>query len=548
MRFGHILASLPAAAPQARISDVHIVPDAVFDDLVNEDYDRRAVGRPRRSELPLIHGLEVPTGRPGVYLREIVSQGNESGAIEIRLRTLIHELLHRLGGFPLSDVLATTLRERLTAAGRPDSESDLRQLREGYRRLDEGVTQYLALGARDGIVDRASVDANREWGTETNLVLDLTHSIPGVTANLLANAYFRGDLSMLTGPIDRFLGSGATNHLLMALGSHQDDVIRDLLAGRRQLRGSAQGLIDEVAVDQPSTPGSDLDRQRAHHPESLSYADWIASFRFLVRFAPQDQTPGREGVPVPTPVDRRMDVLGERAPRGPQRHPPQESVDAPQNEAPPRIDERPGDQLVDHPILEWLRAFLPDDLVEYAYRLPADCADVAIVLRHVWLCAHHLSQAVSVAGRTLRIGEVPGDGRQHISHVMTAFSSANAQALVRSPYRDRDGRPVRSFAALQSRLQPGDVLVWRHEHGGGHVQTVMEVHRASAAGPVTRIDTLAGNQPLPEESGPRLRWTPGRRIEVQYLEGPELADQAGVWTWPATASQGRTRLVVAGPP
>jgi hypothetical protein len=51
----------------------------------------------------------------------------------------------------------------------------------------------------------------------------------------------------------------------------------------------------------------------------------------------------------------------------------------------------------------------------------------------------------------------------------------------------------------------------------------------------------------PEESGARLRWTPGRRIEVQYLEGPDLADEAGVWTWPAaTPGQGRTRLVVIG--
>ncbi len=65
-----------------------------------------------------------------------------------------------------------------------------------------------------------------------------------------------------------------------------------------------------------------------------------------------------------------------------------------------RADDRPSDSLfqtselkfadhfIDHPTDKWVRANLPDELRETAYRLPTDCADIVVILRHVWLFTH----------------------------------------------------------------------------------------------------------------------------------------------------------------
>lgn len=223
-----------------------------------------------------------------------------------------------------------------------------------------------------------------------------------------------------------------------------------------------------------------------------------------------------------------------------------------------------GEGYIEHPTARWVADHLPPELRMAVYELPADCADVAILLRHVWLFAR---------GRTERYGSWTigaGAGRTearraaHLTHLIGHdVSSDSVQRIIGTPYASR------SFAALEPLLHPGDVLVWEHHHPGtrrrrgGHTHTIQTIER-DQAGHISVITCLQGNQPLgPAEAAEirqdqrdhhqtvsgasELRALPGRRIErSRRLQGAALQDNAdGVWTWNDDET---TTLVAAGPP
>jgi hypothetical protein len=273
----------------------------------------------------------------------------------------------------------------------------------------------------------------------------------------------------------------------------------------------------------------------AKHPENFpTYEGWLGSFATLPTFL------SNEG----------FQVLGSKAAT---------AADRP----PDPIGPRPGDRFIDHPTDAWVQANLPEELRQTAYRLPADCADIAVILRHVWLFAHNRSEQY----RGFTVGFLAGESDRarsaRVGKDIEGIDTPQVPAMV-SPYTDAAGRPLRSIAALAPLLHPGDILVWAHHAGpenarpdpsrprtGGHTQTIVSIARTGNK--ITKITTLQGNQPLPKETGEALRHTPGRRIEVRelihftdfQLPGKGKGGQPDlVWNF----GDGHTTLVVAGPP
>jgi pyrrolidone-carboxylate peptidase len=228
------------------------------------------------------------------------------------------------------------------------------------------------------------------------------------------------------------------------------------------------------------------------------------------------------------------------------------------------------DRFIDGPTDQWVNDNLPRHLVRVAYQLPSDCADIAVILRHVWLVAHHRTE---VYQGWLVGSELDNPRSAAIQQLIRGqVSSGNVARIVR-PYTGPDGSPIRSFAQLERLLHPGDVLVWEHQgrrggRTGGHAQTITEIHRTGDT--ITQIDVLQGNQPISREQAETiraedrtapsvadLRAAPGRRIEVSQLRGREnlrghrLRDLGNVWGWlqdPADPRSKRDMLVAAGPP
>jgi hypothetical protein len=228
-----------------------------------------------------------------------------------------------------------------------------------------------------------------------------------------------------------------------------------------------------------------------------------------------------------------------------------------------RRNDRPGESYIEHPTAQWVNNHLPSELRMAVYKLPADCADVAVLLRHVWLFAR---------GRTERYGRWTigaGAGRTEAGRVRSLtqligfdVSSGSVQRMISTPYASR------SFTALEPLLHPGDVLVWEHHdpqthrRSGGHTHTIQNIER-DEAGQITSITCLQGNQPIDQPqanqirqdqqaqhqsptSEATLRALPGRRIERNRLEGMALQDDTdGIWTW---NDDDATTLVAAGPP
>ena len=326
--------------------------------------------------------------------------------------------------------------------------------------------------------------------------------------------------------LQQLAGNSAVSHLLRAAQAH---------AGRRAALQRAPAAVERTT----------------RFPENFAtYEEWLATFASLPTFTSKDQF--RAGEP-----SGGFKVLGDKAastdPKAPAG-----------SRAPPPINPLPGDKFIDHPTDDWVKANLPPELRETAYRLPADCADIAVILRHVWLFAHHRSERY---GRFV-VGEVAGEtAKARSARVLgdiVGIDTPNVGEMV-NPYADDSGAPLRSFAALGPLLHPGDILVWAHHEGpkgkdpdptrprsGGHTQTIMSITRK--AGKITGISALQGNQPLPKKSGEGLRHTPGRRIEVRgelnlgdlkipAAKGSKKGPQQ-VWDF----GDGHTTLVVAGPP
>lgn len=334
-----------------------------------------------------------------------------------------------------------------------------------------------------------------------------------------------------------------------------------------------------VLQRQPLPHGSTVTPQLSTlHPESFpTFEGWIATFRTLQTFDSQD-TVGADAAP----YERWRREHHRRDPARHTRRPMSFQVfgDRPADRAfeagagPHARFDRPtvGDSFIDHPTEEWLRRHLPPNLIATAYQLPSDCADIAFILRHVWLSAHHRLERHVLNGRPVVIGDrrgaaAPDRVRRQILGPVSSWSYAE---LVQ-PYLSAAGRPLQDFGRVQALLHPGDVLVWAHHRPpgvrpdgrltaqtGGHVQTVMQVVREG--GRVTSLRVVQGNQPIFQEQAEDitsalgtpavtqagLRATPGRRIEAQELSASELGDDAqGRWTW---GDSEHTTLVAAGPP
>ena len=101
------------------------------------------------------------------------------------------------------------------------------------------------------------------------------------------------------------------------------------------------------------------------------------------------------------------------------------------------IVRRPADEFIDRPTDTWVKDCLPENLRQTAYRLPSDCADLAVILRHVWLSAHHRTETYS--GWT--IGDRAGGPRTgHVGRVIQQVYSGNVAGMV-NPYQHPTGAP-----------------------------------------------------------------------------------------------------------
>jgi pyrrolidone-carboxylate peptidase len=328
-------------------------------------------------------------------------------------------------------------------------------------------------------------------------------------------------------------------------------------------RQPATSLRDQICYS-GTPPAHGAGECDTREPENCpTYEQWISSFGRLQTSTSRDTAPGGSSPTGDT-------IIGDRATR---------PVDVSAGSTPPAsalpapaIRPQAADAFIDHPTNDWVQTCLPDNLRETAYRLPTDCADIAVILRHVWLSAHRRTETFS--GWT--IGDRQGGAQQQaIGELIGSVYSGNVSAML-NPYADSSGQPLRTFASLQDLLHPGDVLVWEHHGGGlgtartgGDAETIRSITRTGNT--ISRIEVIQGNQPIFEDqareirpaigrgapSEGTLRDAPGRRIEVHEFIGDDLRDvdvptrrgQAAnapqrLWTW----DDGHTTLVAAGPP
>ncbi len=219
-----------------------------------------------------------------------------------------------------------------------------------------------------------------------------------------------------------------------------------------------------------------------------TYEGWITTFTRLKTFKART-TPERMEQPSGANV---FDVLGDE----PAARDPKTAAD---KGAPPIITTaQTGEQFVDHPTDQWVKTCLPDTLRTTAYQLPSDCADMAVILRHVWLAAHKRTEKF---GKWTIGDKAGGAAAKSVKKTIGEVYTGNVAALV-NPYSDATGQPLLSYAALEPILHPGDVLVWEHfDHGfdkrrtGGHTHTISQVER-NPSGKIESLSVLQGNLPI----------------------------------------------------
>lgn len=317
-------------------------------------------------------------------------------------------------------------------------------------------------------------------------------------------------------------------------------------------------------------------------PENCpTYEGWVSSFTLLKTFEAKD-TPGTNVSKIkvfgggPASKDFRPAPKGTAEPG---------AAPAP-NKASPAL--KPGERFIDHPTDTWVQECLPANLRATAYQLPADCADVAMILRHVWLAAHHRTQKFN----EWTLGSAAGKAEESkVQKTISAEGTQRVSALV-APYSDAQGKPLVSIKDLAPLLHAGDILVWWHykkdqfdkPHQGGHTHTIAEVKR-DQSGALEDLVLLQGNEPLfgrrdaaqpisttnparqkedideflktenPRKARPTFKdlgTTPGRRVEratartsgLEFIDSDPKTDKSSVPTW---KWRDNTLLVAAGP-
>ena len=320
----------------------------------------------------------------------------------------------------------------------------------------------------------------------------------------------------------------------------------------------------DAAGPQPSPTARDPQR----HP---TYEQWLASFRGLATFKSNDTIPGRTAA-------NRFNVLGRRGRR-------YGDASATAADQPVPVTGRPssGEEFIDHPTDAWVRNCLPDNLRATAYQLPADCADIAVILRHVWLAAHHRTESYN----GWVVGDAAGNANQTRARgLIGGVFSGNVSAMV-NPYASTAGATLTDFESVKNLLHPGDILVWEHRktarsgrrvtasRTGGHTQTITHITRG-LDGEIDDIRVLQGNQPIFSDAarailqsrgerntdpdspeGERLRNLPGRRVEADdAISTHNIVDPVSLRNvWGQIDSQNTdgsvkeyTVLLAAGPP
>jgi hypothetical protein len=382
----------------------------------------------------------------------------------------------------------------------------------------------------------------------------------------------------ITGPVDSdrlrlgpahdsFESEASANENLSALGGTNNRVHAPKIQRQPDQRTLGEQFCEDPARRIHTEPGACTYRE----PENCAiYGDWIASFARLKTFTAADTAPGIK------PSDGFL-TLGDK----PASHDPKAAAS---QQAPAPVSPRVEDRFIDHATDEWVKRCLPDNLRATAYQLPADCADIAVILRHVWLSAHHRTERIpNPGGSDWIIGDKAGGAAQkNVGTVIGQVYSGNVKQMV-NPYTDEKGNPLHSFVALAPLLHPGDILVWEHHSGGlgtrrtgGHTQTIANISRVG--GHIHEMTLLQGNQPIfddtykdisaflaeenkknktktPIPSRAVMGEAPGRRVEVSSLRANSLRDitppvtrgnpdPQPAWTW----DDGNTTLVAAGPP
>ena len=321
-------------------------------------------------------------------------------------------------------------------------------------------------------------------------------------------------------------------------------------------------MCEANANPNPAQLGDCSYKEPEHCP---TYEMWVQTFMLLKTFDSAD-TPGTNKGGFPTIGGGAAD-------------PDFKAPSTPRQPAPaPLTALKPGERFIDHPTDEWVKTCLPPNLRTTAYQLPADCADVAMILRHVWLAAHHRTETFG----KWTLGSAAGRAEEKSVLNMISNEGTGGVAGMVGPYSDpATGKPMRSFAKLGPLLHPGDILVWWHfDHGfdkprtGGHTHTIADVQR-DPSGKILSLTLLQGNEPLfqpqkdeihdflkkekPKATPPtdkELGEAPGRRIErttssqsgltLSDLNDMEVKEGKGtvrVWRWGS-----ETLLVAAGPP
>jgi hypothetical protein len=186
-----------------------------------------------------------------------------------------------------------------------------------------------------------------------------------------------------------------------------------------------------------------------------------------------------------------------------------------------------------------------------------------VILRHVWLFAHHRSETYGGFTVGFKAGESDAARSKRLRKDIEGIDPPHGVPTMVNPYVNAAGRPERSIKVLAPLLHPGDILLWEHHEGselgphagglhGGHTQTIASIDRSGSQ--LKEIRALQGNQPLPKVTGEELRYTPGRRIEFHTffsfedvalpVKGSKPPESEQVWKY----GDGRTTLVLAGPP